>query len=60
MIVEVRLSGSEPTIIKRSALVQQLSVRKDPGPNFAASSKAKLNSYKPTFKLFINLINPEH
>jgi len=29
-------SGSHPTMIRRSALVQQLNVRKD--PNFAASS----------------------
>jgi len=36
VIIEVWLSGSEPTIIRRSALVQQLSVRKDPSPNFAA------------------------
>jgi len=32
VIIGVRLSGSEPTIIRRSALVQQLSVRKDPRP----------------------------
>jgi len=30
VIIEVWLSGSESTIIRRSALVQQLSVRKDP------------------------------
>jgi len=29
VIIEVRLSGSEPTIIRRSALVQELSVRKN-------------------------------
>jgi len=35
VILEVKLSGSEPTIIRRSALVQQLSVT-------AAESKTKL------------------
>jgi len=30
------LSGSEPTIIRKSALVQQVSVRKTLGPNFTA------------------------
>jgi len=34
--IEVWLHGLEPPIIRRSSLVQQLSVRKDPGPNFAA------------------------
>jgi len=36
VIIVVWLSGSEPTIIRRSALVQQVSVRKYPGPNFSA------------------------
>jgi len=42
VIIEVWLCGSEPTIIRRFALVQQLSVRKDPRSNFTAYSKTKL------------------
>jgi len=42
VIAEVWLSCSQPTIIRRPALVQRLSVRKNPGPNFAAYSKTKL------------------
>jgi len=34
VIIEVWLSGSEPTLIRRSALVQQLRVRKDPRSEF--------------------------
>jgi len=30
VIIEVWIRGSEPTIIRKSALAQQLSVRKDP------------------------------
>jgi len=42
MIIEVWLRGLVPTIIRRFALVQQLSVRKDPGSNFPALTKKKL------------------
>jgi len=56
VIIEVWLSCSEPTIIRRAALVQQLSVRKDPtpGPNFSALSKTTLlllNNCKWSWKL---------
>jgi len=34
--MEVWLNGSEPTKIRRSALVQQLSVKMTLGPDFAA------------------------
>jgi len=44
--IEVWISGSEPTIIRRSALVQNLSVRKDPGPYLADSSQTKLLLHK--------------
>jgi len=33
VVIDVWLSGSELTLIRRSVLVQQLSVRKDPRPS---------------------------